>query len=119
MTAQRRIPLVEDDWLIAADHTDTLEQVGYQVFGPVSSVSAALQMIDGLHIDAAVLDLNLNGQASYPIAELLILNGIRFLFVCGYSVHDLRKEFANARLLPKPIDNNALLSTMGELMKAA
>ena len=75
MTAQRRIPVVEDDWLIAADHTDTLEQVGYQVFGPVSSVSAALQMIDGPHIDAAVLDLNLNGQASYPIAELLILMG--------------------------------------------
>lgn len=119
MIAQRSILVVEDDWLIAADHTDTLEQVGYLVLGPVSSVSAALQMIDGIHIDAAVLDLNLNGHASYPIAELLILKGIPFLFVSGYSVRDLRKEFANVQLLPKPVDNTALLSAIDGLLKAA
>lgn len=117
MVARRRILVVEDDWLIATDHTDILEEIGYQVLGPVSSVSATLQMIDGLHIDAAVLDLNLNGQASYPIAELLILKGVPFLFVSGYSVHDLRKEFAEVRLLSKPVDKTALLSAVDALLK--
>ena len=38
--------------------------------------------------DLAVLDVNINGQFSYPIASNLRERGIPFVFATGYGRHD-------------------------------
>ena len=51
-------------WLLK----DMLVDLGCSVVGPAADVNQALAMIDAQSIDVAVLDVNLRGQMSYPIA---------------------------------------------------
>ena len=69
----RRIFVVEDEYLIAMMLCDALESVGSVVVGPVPSVEKALKTIAAdLNIDAAILDVNLGGAMAYPVAEALM-----------------------------------------------
>src|ERR1700683_5254261 len=70
-SAGRRVLLVEDEMLVVWLLEDMLADLGCTVIGPASSVNQALAMIDTEPIDAVVLDVNLNGQVSYPIANAL------------------------------------------------
>ena len=63
----RRILVVEDEYLIAMSLQDGLESAGSIVVGPVPSVEKAIKKIESEpHIDAAVLDVNLGGVLAYP-----------------------------------------------------
>ena len=68
--------VVEDAFLVALDLSDQLTDSGCDVIGPASSVKQALEKIDGVALDGAVLDVNLAGERSFPIAELLASRGI-------------------------------------------
>ncbi|AZO56398.1 MULTISPECIES: hypothetical protein [unclassified Mesorhizobium] len=63
----------------------TLTNAGCGVIGPASSVKDALERIDSAPLDGAVLDVNLNGERSFPIAEHLASRGIPFVFLAGYD----------------------------------
>jgi DNA-binding response OmpR family regulator len=78
-----RVLVVEDTFLIAVDLADQLTDSGYQVVGPVSTVKHALETMDGAELDGALLDVNLDGERSFPIAELLAARGIPFIFLTG------------------------------------
>lgn len=65
----RRILVVEDEYLIATTLSDQLEGAGSIVVGPVASVETAIKAIESNpEIDAAVLDFNLGGR--WPILSL-------------------------------------------------
>jgi CheY-like chemotaxis protein len=64
----RRVLLVEDEPIVAWLLKDMLVDFGCSVVGPAADVNQALAMIDAESIDVAVLDVNLRGQMSYPIA---------------------------------------------------
>jgi DNA-binding response OmpR family regulator len=63
--------VVEDEMLVAWLLGDMVADLGCAVVGPAAGVNQALAMIDPEAINAAVLDVNLNGQLSYPIADAL------------------------------------------------
>lgn len=71
---------------VAASLLDILECVGAKVFGPVSDVKRALEILrePSFVLDVAVSDINLNGQLVYPTAALLAERGTPFVFVTGY-----------------------------------
>ena len=50
----------------------------------------------------ALLDVNLGGEKSYPVAEVLALRGIPFAFSTGYRDHGEQTDFAGRPLLTKP-----------------
>ena len=101
--------VVEDMFLVALDLSDQLTDSGCDVIGPASSVKQALAQIDGIELDGAVLDINLAGERSFPVAELLASRGIPFLFLTGYdSEAAVPDEFQNAPRLSKPVDARAL-----------
>jgi len=81
----RRVLVVEDEVLVAWLLEDMLADLGCAVVGPAVSVKQALAMIDAEAIDVAVLDVNLNGQLSYPIADALAARGVPFVFSTGYD----------------------------------
>lgn len=103
MTAlsNRRILVVEDEFLIAAMLCDMLQDHSAVVIGPAASVPAALQLIQDHPIDAAVLDMNLNGQWSDPVAEELQRRMIPFVFTTGYGVNERGERF-QVRTISKP-----------------
>ncbi|RUV63837.1 response regulator [Mesorhizobium sp. M5C.F.Ca.IN.020.29.1.1] len=105
--------VVEDTFLIALDVSDQLADAGCEVIGPASSVKQALEQIDGVSLDGAVLDINLAGERSFPIAELLASRGVPFIFLSGYdSATIIPDEFAQAPRLSKPVDPKALTSAV-------
>src|SRR6202171_5551025 len=83
--SNRRVLLVEEEMLVAWLIEDMLADLGCAVIGPASSVNQALAMIDAEAVDAAVLDLNLNGQMSYPVADALAARGVPFVISTGYD----------------------------------
>jgi CheY-like chemotaxis protein len=85
----RRVLLVEDEPIVAWLLKDMLVDLGLMVVGPAASVNQALAMIDAESIDMAVLDVNLKGQMSYPIADALVARGVPFVFSTGYDIDRL------------------------------
>jgi len=49
-----------------------------------------------------VLDVNLAGEMSYPVAELLRSRGVPFLFATGYGTDGLPEGMRNVPVLSKP-----------------
>jgi DNA-binding response OmpR family regulator len=100
----RRILVVEDDYMIAQDVQDDLERAGAVVIGPTSSVSGAMNLLDGeTSVDAAVLDINLGDERSFPVAEALQRKSVPFLFATGYNSADIPQEWRTATIVMKPL----------------
>jgi len=85
----KRVLVVEDEALVAMLVEDGLLEAGASVLGPAASVGEALRLIDAVMQDgglsAAVLDLNLGGEAVTPVADRLAAIGVPFVFATGYS----------------------------------
>lgn len=105
----RRVLLVEDDYFIAVDLKTWFEAGGAEVLGPVPSVDAALALIAGADaIDAAVLDINLQDELVYPVADALRARGVPFLFATGYDPAAVPPTHGAMALCQKPIDPRAV-----------
>lgn len=102
--ADCRILVVEDDYFIAQDVQRSLERAGAAVIGPAPSVSEALDLIQTEpKLDAAVLDVNLGEERSFPVAQVLEAQGIPFLFATGYDSADIPAEWQHATIAMKPL----------------
>ncbi|WP_235984587.1 response regulator [Mesorhizobium neociceri] len=110
-----RILIVEDEWLIAEDHAARLRSAGHRVVGPVPSVQAALDRIAQEEIDAALLDIQLNGETSYRVAESLQEKSIPFAFVTGHVTSEIPARFATASVLQKPVAAEGLSAAVAAL----
>jgi CheY-like chemotaxis protein len=114
--AGRRILVVEDDVLIAMLIEDLLREHGAMVVGPVDDLDEALRLAALGGHDAAVLDVNLGGRPSAPLAARLRAAGTPFLFVTGYGRAGLPDGFADAPVLGKPFRDGDLLGLLGDLL---
>jgi len=100
-----RVLVVEDNFLIAEMISDLLQECGCQVIGPAPSLAAALEMLDNARPEAALLDINLSGTLSYPLAGALESRRIPFVFLSGYDDSGIiPPEFRGVRKLPKPFE---------------
>jgi len=112
-----RVLLVEDEDLIAMMEEEFLNDLGCQVVGTAARLDEALVMAGSLEVDIAVLDVNLNGALSYPVAGLLQTRGISFIFATGYGVAGLPDRLHGTRVLSKPFTTDqlgdALRATIG------
>jgi CheY-like chemotaxis protein len=106
----RRLLLVEDEYLVAADLAASLESLGVEVIGPAASVEEALSFVqkDGVPLDGAVLDINLGNERVYPVAEVLRALGIPFLFTTGYDAAAIPSAYAQVPRCEKPVDRTQL-----------
>jgi DNA-binding response OmpR family regulator len=112
------ILVVEDEWLIAELIQETLQQAGYVVCGPVSNVEQAMQAIRSSNLSAAVLDVSLRMEKSFPVAEALAIRGVPFLFMTGYVSSDFPAELRSRPMLTKPVDGAKLLACLDSLLRA-
>lgn len=95
-----RALLVEDEMLVAMAIEDALIDSGCEVVGPIARVDTALDVIRREPLNFALLDINLGGVMSYPIADELIARGVPFSFVTGYGKID--PAYADFPCLNKP-----------------
>jgi hypothetical protein len=83
---------------------EALQDAGSIVLGPVPTVDKAIKKIESeLHIDGAVVDVNLGGMLAYPVADLLIARKIPLVFTSGYEDSLLRDRYSQVKNAPNPI----------------
>ena len=112
---RRRVLLVEDEALVAMLVEEMLTELGYEVVGTAGRLSQALRLAENVGYDVAVLDVNLDGVFTYPVADLLQRRGIPFAFITGYGASGLDPCYAHFPTLQKPFrarDLNALLRSV-------
>lgn len=112
----RRFLVVEDEYLIAADLAAFLEAQGIEVVGPAASVNEALALLesDGDRLDGAVLDINLQDDRVYPVADVLRSRGVPFVFTTGYDACAIPKSYADIPRCDKPVDEQRLIRVLRE-----
>ncbi len=111
------ILIVEDEAMILNMHRRVVEGAGHKVCATATTVSEALAIIETLSgkIDAALLDLNLHGDSSEPVAKALQAANVPFVVLTGYSedyVHDLG---IHAPVLSKPFRRSNLVNALNSL----
>lgn len=112
----RHILIVEDEYLLANDVSEALQEAGAHVLGPVATIEDATALIAGeARIDGAVLDVNLRGDMVFPVADALTERGVPFLFATGYDRWILPDRFADAPRLEKPVEVNTLAQLLGPM----
>ena len=111
-----RILIVEDKAIIAMDIERMLTQLKCRIVGggPVSRLQTALAIVreHGGEIDGVLLDLNLNGEESYPIAELLEALGVPFILMTGYGSPSIPGQHRRRPRLTKPFGHQDLINLM-------
>jgi CheY-like chemotaxis protein len=97
-----RVLIVEDEFLVAMMLEECLEALGYQVAGTMASLEAGLAALETQQFDVAMLDMNLSGESSEPIARALEVQGRPFLFVTGYGKAGVPDQYQTRQIVQKP-----------------
>lgn len=113
----RRILVVEDEALIAMLVEDALIEAGATVLGPAATVEEAMALFDAERPEAAVLDINLAGQASIPVADRLVAHAIPFVVATGYGAAGLPERHRNVPVLAKPYDPRDLIAALEQVCR--
>lgn len=114
--AGKRILIVEDEYFIASDLKRAFQQGGAIVVGPVGDLTNGLALAEEGELDAAVLDVNLEGATSYPIADRLADQAVPYMFLTGYDGWALPEPYCNAPRIAKPFTVNLVLARLGGLL---
>ena len=113
-----RILVVEDEYFLADDLAQAIAQLGAEVLGPVPTRDEALDLLATAGpIDLAVLDINLEDKAVYPVADLLIAQGVPFLFATGYGEAAVPTRYQHVPRWEKPFSPETLAHALPELMR--
>ena len=103
MPTAPRLLVVEDSYLLALTLETMCEDLGWQIVGPASRLDQAMEMARTETFDAALLDVNLNGEMSWGVADVLKDRGIPFAFATGYDQTDmLPARLAGSTIVAKP-----------------
>lgn len=102
MAEGNQVLVVEDEMTIVLMIEDTLLDLGAEVVGPAARLEAALRLARKASIDAAILDVNIQGGNTYPVADILAERGIPFVFCSGYSDWALDERHRDRPRLAKP-----------------
>jgi CheY-like chemotaxis protein len=114
--AGARILIVEDEAIIAMTAEDMLEQIGCVVAGVAASFDQAMAAAEGGGFDAALLDINLNGVSSLPVAQRLREKGMPFVFATGYGTAGRGDENRDVPVVAKPYRIEALSAAIEEAL---
>lgn len=110
--AKPRVLVVEDEALVAMQLEDMLAELGHEVAASCARLEEAVATAYTVACDVAVLDINLSGQKSFPVAEALKSRGVPFFFATGYGVSVLPPGLAGTHVLHKPYSLEDLKSAL-------
>ena len=107
-----RVLVVEDEAAISILMEDMLADLGIEIVGPASRLDPALQLARGADLDAAIVDINIAGVQSYPVADVLRSRGVPVIFATGYGSSVLPDRFKSCQILQKPFDQHRFSETL-------
>jgi CheY-like chemotaxis protein len=107
-----KVLVVEDEHLVAMLVEDMLHDLGYEIAAVEASLKAGLQAAQQEQVELAVLDVNLNGEKSFPIADFLLKNGIPFVFASGYGLSGVSEVYPKVPVVQKPFTESTLVEAL-------
>ena len=113
----KRVLLVEDEPLVSMMLADMLSAFGHKVDGPYSRFGDAIHAAKTNNLQAGILDVNLGGEKTYAVADILTDRKIPFAFVTGYGPDTIVSEFAHAPVLQKPIEAAKLHALLQQIVR--
>ena len=114
---RRRVFVVEDEIMIRMLLEDMLADLGYGVAASAGGLSEAMTLARESDFDLAILDVNLNGDAVYPVADLLQERGVPFAFSTGYGERGLPEAYRGRPTLQKPFQLENLEDILAAIAK--
>jgi two-component sensor histidine kinase/ActR/RegA family two-component response regulator len=113
----RRVLLLEDDYIVSCETKAMIERCTESAVSVTPSIEAAFTAIKHQRFDAAVLDVNIRGEFSGPVAERLAADGVPFVFATGYGSRDQQlQDFGAREILTKPILEPRLATVLADLL---
>ena len=114
----RRVLVVEDEALVAVLIEEALISAGATIMGPFSAVAPSMAAIAAEPPEVAILDLNLAGESSLPVADDLVARGVPIIFASGYGSAGLPPRYRERPMLAKPYDPAELLLALVSVLEA-
>ena len=114
-----RVLIVEDSFLLVMGLEDLFDRIGWKIVGPAARVDEALLLARTEDFDAALVDINLAGEMSWPVAAVLTDRGIPFAFSTGYDIKTLLPEnLRGTAIVSKPYAANAVEQCIRRIISA-
>ncbi|HEY1473878.1 MAG TPA: response regulator [Pseudolabrys sp.] len=114
-----RLLVVEDEYLIRMLMEDMLADLGYDVAAAVGTLAEAGEFAASGDFNAAILDVNVDNQEIYPVADILAKRGLPFVFVTGYGERSLPEPYSDRPALQKPFQAEQLKAMLDGLLAGA
>ena len=117
--AGRKILIVEDEAPIALNLATAVQQAGGIVVGPVASVASAHALMADNRLDGALLDIRLRNETSFPLADVLAVLDVPFIFVSGLSSALMPYTHRERPLFDKPYEADKVIEALARLVRNA
>lgn len=111
-----RVLIVEDEFLVGLEIESDIRAAGYATLGPYGALDAAMKAARAENFDLAVLDVNVNGESVFPLADELTVRKTPFVLLSGYLASDLPERYRNVPQIAKPYDPAALLKMVSQAL---
>jgi CheY-like chemotaxis protein len=98
-----KILIVDDEPLISAMTEEWLSELGHSVVGPAHNLAMALELAE-TDLDAAIVDVTLGKEKSYPLADALTARGVPFALATGYGPDGIDPRYRARSTLGKPFE---------------
>ncbi|WP_193227610.1 response regulator [Aureimonas psammosilenae] len=113
----KRVLIVEDEYFIAVEMVEAVRRAGGIPLGPAPDVGQALTIASGEGVDAAVLDIRLGDETSFPIARVLEDRGVPVVFVTGYDDWFIPNDLDDVPVYRKPTDPDNVVRLLFDAVK--
>ena len=115
MSRALRVLVVEDEMMVAMLVQDMLQDLGHVPVGPAARLETGIELAGRETLDLAILDVNLGGTDSFPIANLLTARGVPVIFATGYGRSGLHGRYPGVPVIAKPFGMADLRRAIGVL----
>ena len=113
-----RVLVVEDEFMIVLMLESLLSEAGFEVTDVATKLEPALAFVEAGAYDVAILDANLAGVSSAPVATALTARSIPFLVVSGYATTQRDSAFAAGLHVQKPFKTEVLIEALRSILPA-
>ena len=81
-----------------------------------AKIGTAIDIARTGSFDAAIIDINLDGSMTYPVADILKARAIPFAFTTGYGKNGIDNAYSKVPILPKPFSRDQLETLLNGLL---